>query len=142
MGNDIKQMHLDAIPSWLDPETRDLVSDLILTLTQRRDDVLAIVLYGSIARHDERPVDDPHPSDVDVFVVFDTDDPHIEVHEGKQLFAILGRAYDRHLDALREVKFMFASRTLAGWDPLFVRNVARDGIVLFVDGRLPVPLVA
>jgi hypothetical protein len=37
---------------------------------------------------------------------------------------------------------MFTSRTMQEWDPTFIENVKRDGIVLFARGQLPAPLVA
>ena len=92
--------------------TRALVEDIIHTITEQRPDVLAIILYGSIARHNERPLDDPAPSDVDLLAVFDTDDELLNVHQVKELFHILGQAYNRHLDLLCDVKVMFASRML------------------------------
>jgi len=131
-----------AIPPWLDAKTSVLLADLIGTLTQARPDTLAVILYGSIARHDERPLDDSQPSDVDLLVVFDTDDEQIAPHEGAELFRILGEAYDRHVDAPRDVKVMFASRTLDEWDPTFVAAVACDGILLWARGPLPASLAA
>jgi predicted nucleotidyltransferase len=132
--------HAGHTPSWLDTATSALVEDVIDTLTDQRSDVLAIILYGSIARHDERPLDDPSPSDVDLLVVFDTEDEAIAIHQGEELFRILGMAYDRHVDSLRDVKVMFASRTLSEWDETFVANVAQDGLVLWASGSLPPPL--
>jgi len=132
----------DAIPPCLDVETSALVEDMVMTLTRERPDAQAVILYGSMARHDERPLDDPHPSDVDLLAVFDTDDERVALHEGAALFGILGKAYDRHVEAPRDVKVMFASRTLGEWDPTFVAAVARDGIVLWTRGPLPAPLAA
>lgn len=132
----------DAIPAWLDAETRALLEDMIVTLTQARPDGLAVILYGSVARHDERPLDDARPSDVDVLMVFDSDDERIALHEGAELFRILGRAYDRHVDAPRDVKVMFASRTLGEWDSTFVAAVTRDGVLLWSRGPLPASLAA
>jgi hypothetical protein len=93
----------------------------------------------SVARHEERSLGTPHPSDVDLPVVLDSDDPHIALHRGDALFHTLGLAYSRHLDAPHDVQVQFASRTLQEWDPTFIANVARDGIVLFMRGRLPAP---
>jgi predicted nucleotidyltransferase len=143
MGNKLtkaSRLHAERIPSWLDVATRALVADIIATLTEQRPDVLAIILYGSIARHDERPLDDPSPSDVDLLVVFDTEDDSITIHQGEELFRILGMAYDRHIDSVRDVKLMFASRTLKEWDNIFVANVVQEGLVLWAHGSLPLPL--
>jgi predicted nucleotidyltransferase len=132
----------NAIPPWLDAETSALLEDMIVTLTQARPDALAVILYGSVARHDERPLNDPYSSDVDVLIVFDSDDERIALHEGAELFCILGRAYDRHVDAPRDVKVMFASRTLGEWDSTFVATIVRDGVLLWARGPLPAPLAA
>ncbi len=34
---------------------------------------------------------------------------------------------------------MFTSRTLQEWDPTFIDNVMRDGLVLYRRGPLPTP---
>jgi predicted nucleotidyltransferase len=115
---------------------------MIATLAGQRPDLIAVILYGSLARHDERPADDPSPSDVDLLAVFDTDDEQFASTQGKELFRILGDAYNRHLDTLRDVKVMFASRTLGEWDSAFVANVARDGIALWARSPLPAALEA
>lgn len=128
------------IVPWLDPATSALVRDLILTVAQRHPDLLAVVLYGSMARHDERSLNDPQPSDVDLLFIFDTDDEHLAVHQGGDIFHSIGLARDRHLDAPRDVQIMLASRGLGEWDPAFVAHVARDGRVLFARGPLPAAL--
>lgn len=130
------------IPIWLDRATRALIEDIIRLLSERHRDLLAVILYGSVARHEERPLGTFNPSDVDLLAVFDSDDPLLDVHQGDSLSHTLGLAYIRHLDAPREVKVMFSSRSLQEWDPTFITNVARDGIVLFKRGPLPVPFAA
>ena len=131
-----------TIPVWLDSETRALVEDIIGLLSERHPDLLTIILYGSVARHEERPLGTFNPSDVDLLAVFDSDDPLLEVHQGDTLSHTLGLAYNRHLDAPREVQVMFSSRSLQEWDPTFIANVRRDGIVLFKRGPLPAPFAA
>jgi predicted nucleotidyltransferase len=132
----------NTLPSWLDNETRALVKDVISELSKRHPDLLAVILYGSVARHEERPLDEPDTSDVDLLAVLDSDDPHVSLRQGNALFHTLGLAYTRHLDAPREVQVMFASRTLQEWDPTFIANVSRDGIVLYARGSLPAPFAA
>ena len=131
-----------AIPMRLDRETRALIKDIITTLSERHPDLLAVILYGSVARHEERPLDARDTSDVDLLAVLDSDDPGVYYRQGDALSHSLGLAYTRHIDAPREVKVMFTSRTMQEWDPTFIENVKRDGIVLFVRGQLPAPLVA
>lgn len=131
-----------TIPTWLDRATRTLVEDIIGLLSERHPDLLAVILYGSVARHEERPLDVSHPSDVDLLVVFDNEDTLLAVHQGDTLSHTLGLAYTRHLDAPREVQVQFASRTLEEWDPTFIANVLRDGIILYARGSLPAPFAA
>ena len=133
---------IKTLPLWLDRETRTLIEDIISLLAERHTDLLAVILYGSVARYEERPLGAFNPSDVDLLAVFDSADPLLAVHQGDTLSHTLGLAYTRHLDAPRDVQVMFASRTLQEWDPTFVANVKHDGIVLFKRGSLPAPLAA
>lgn len=132
----------NALPSWLDDETCALITDMIEVLAEQRADLVAVILYGSVARHEERPLDDADPSDVDLLVILDSDDPHVVLRQYVALFRTLGMAHERHLDTPREVDVMFSTRTLQEWDPTFIANVQRDGIVLFARGSLPVPFAA
>jgi len=111
-------------------------------LAERHSNLVAVILYGSVARHEQRPLDTRNPSDVDLLVILDSDDPHIAIHQGDALSHTLGLAYTRHLDAPREVQVQFSSRTLQEWDPTFIANVLRDGIVLYARGSLPAPFAA
>ena len=129
-------------PPWIDHETRALIGEMIDLLAEEHPDILAVILYGSIARHEERSLDEPDPSDVDLLAVFSTDDPHIPLPKRIAFFSTLNQAYTRHLDAPREVQFMLASRTSREWDPEFIANVKRDGIVLYKRGELPPPFAA
>jgi len=134
-------LDLQVIPPWLDEETRALVSDTVELLAQRHPDVLAIILYGSVARHEERSLDGPDPSDVDLLVVVNGNRDAVRA----QMLALVhtaGLAEDRHLSAPREVKVMFSSRTSQEWDPGFIANVKRDGRILYRRGELPAPFAA
>ena len=135
--NNSNELDVAVMLPWLDSATASLVEDIVQTLAARRAGVLAIILYGSIARHDERSIDDAHPSDVDLLAIFDADDEHFALREGKALFSILGEAYNRHLDILRDVKVMFATRILSEWDSTFVASINRDGVLLWARGELP-----
>ena len=142
MGNQLSDARISGrrihpLPAWLDAATAALVDDIVQTAVDTFPDLLAVILFGSIARHDERPLDDEIPSDVDLLLVFDTADEQITVNRGREVTVALGQAKCRHLDALRDVNDMLASRTLREWDPTFVANVARDGILLFARGQLP-----
>jgi predicted nucleotidyltransferase len=113
-----------------------LVADTVSTLAARhKEALLAVVLFGSVARHEERPLDDARPSDVDLLAVFNRDT--LPLDEQLAIFTAVGEACTRHLDALREVNVLPVTRTLSGWDPTFVANVAHDGIVLYLAGDVP-----
>jgi predicted nucleotidyltransferase len=128
-----------GIPSipWLDSVTDNLVRAITATLANRHPSVLAVILYGSVARHEERTLADPHPSDVDLLVLFDSDSPRLPFAEERAVFHSIGLARDRFLEAPREVQIMLASRHLREWDITFVAGVARDGIPLWAREPLP-----
>ncbi len=132
---------MKSIPAWLDNLTGTLIMDIIGVLAEQHPDLLAVILYGSVARHDERPLG-ANPSDVDLLAIFDSDDLLLTANRGDALSHTIGLAYNRHLDVPREVQVMFASRNLQEWTPTFIANVARDGIVLFHRGSLPAALEA
>ena len=76
------------IPVWLDRATRALVEDIIGLLSEQHPDLLPVILYGSIAHHEERPLGAFNPSDVDLLAVFDSDDPLLGVHQGDTLLIL------------------------------------------------------
>jgi predicted nucleotidyltransferase len=128
---------------WLDPETAAAVVDIVQSLADLHPEAQAVILFGSVARHDERPLDDPEPSDVDLLLLLDAAalDPASErlTHERElALTGTIGEADYRHR-APREIKFVFVYRDLARWDPLFIENVARDGLLLWARAPLPGP---
>jgi predicted nucleotidyltransferase len=133
---------LHTIPPWLDRKTTALVEDKVRLLVERHPDILAIILYGSLARHEERSLEEPDPSDVDLLAVFDTDDPHIILHQRRALFQTMELAEIQHLDAPREVNVMFSTRSSREWDPDFIEHVKRDGILLYQRGKLPAHFAA
>jgi predicted nucleotidyltransferase len=140
-GRSTMQLDLQAIPPWLDEETSALVREKAELLAQRHPDVLAIILYGSVARHEERSLEGPDPSDVDLLVVLNGNRDAVR----SQILALVhtaGLAEDRHLGAPREVKVLFSSRTSQEWDPDFIANVKRDGRILYQRGELPAPFAA
>jgi predicted nucleotidyltransferase len=131
-----------SIPTWLDDATAGLVEETVNLLMKRHADILlAIILFGSVARHEERPADDPYPSDVDLLAIFDTTDRLIKPYR-EDIFATIVDAYAHHLDAPREVNVLLADRTMQSWASMFLDNLARDGLLLYVHGPLLAPLTA
>lgn len=135
-------MKRTSIPNWLDDATAALVEETVNLLIKRHSDILlAVILFGSVARHEERPPDDAYPSDVDLLAIFDTTDRLIKPYR-EDIFATIVDAYAHHLDAPREVNVLLADRTMRSWDSMFLDNLARDGLLLYARGSLPAPLTA
>ena len=135
-------MKLGPIPAWLDKATAALVKETVNLLIKRHADILlAVILFGSVARHEERPPDDDSPSDVDLLAIFDTTDRLVKPYR-EDIFATIIDAYAHHLDAPREVNVLLSDRTMQTWDSMFLENLARDGILLYARGSLPAPLAA
>src|SRR5215469_3202604 len=130
------------IPAWLDDATSALVEETVSLLIKRHANiVLAVILLGSIARHEERPVADSCPSDVDLLAIFDTTDRLVRSYR-EDIFATIIDACTLHLDAPREVNVPLSDLTMQIWDSLFLEYLARDGILLYARGSLPAPLAA
>ena len=133
-------MKTAPIPAWLDKATLGLVEDTIRLLIKRHGNILlAVILFGSVARHEERPLDGSYPSDVDLLAIFDTTDRLVKPYRDG-IFATIIDAYARHLDAPRDVNVLLADRTMQTWDSMFLDNIAQDGILLYVRGSLPAQL--
>lgn len=133
-------MKTAAIPKWLDKATSALVEDTIRLLIKRHGNILlAVILFGSVARHEERPLEDAYPSDVDLLAIFDTADRLVKPYR-EDIFATIIDACALHLDAPREVNVLLSDRTMLTWDSMFLDNLVREGLLLFVRGPLPSPL--
>jgi len=122
---------------WLDDETRALVRDLITSLISVHPDLLGVIVYGSVARHTERPLTEPDPSDVDLLAFYDTEDEHIMINPSFDVTLVHYQTVGRHLDAPREVSLLPVSRNLKEWDETFVAHIAKDGIALYIRDQLP-----
>jgi predicted nucleotidyltransferase len=159
MGTDLNQTTNDTptnidIPSaptppsvrlipWLDEETAAAVADITRSVAEHHPEVQAVILFGSVARQEERSLDDPQPSDVDLLLVLDaaTLGPmatRLTREQDLALIHTIGEADYRH-HAPREIKSLFIHRDLERWDPMFIENVARDGILLWSRASLPTP---
>jgi predicted nucleotidyltransferase len=136
------QQYHPALLSQLDHETDLLIDEMVDLLAKRHPDVLAVILYGSVARHEERALDEPDPSDVDILVVVDTEDKRGIRAQRRAFLETLGLAKMHHLEAGREVNVMFSSRTSQEWDSTFIENVKRDGIILYQRVPLPAAFVS
>jgi predicted nucleotidyltransferase len=122
------------IPSWLDDQTATLVRAITLQLVERHADVLAVILFGSVARHDERPLDAPAPSDVDLLLLVPECLPE---ERALAIHHTIGEAGNPYGYTPREVQVLLMERDQANWDSTFVANVAREGWLLWAREPLP-----
>jgi predicted nucleotidyltransferase len=132
------------IPPWLDGATASLVRAIVAEVASRHSDLRAALLFGSIARHDERPLTDAEPSDVDLLLIFNLE-PQLSRLPYNCLLAIyeaVGEARARYPHTPREIQVTLVVRDLADWDPMFISNLARDGLLLWSRGPLPPALAA
>jgi predicted nucleotidyltransferase len=145
-GRTVLQAHELSIrlPAWLDVATGQLVRAIIAEVSAQHQDLRAAILFGSMARHEERPLSDHLPSDVDLLLLFDLE-PHLTDLPYERLLAVyesVGTARGRSGHTPREVQVTVAVRDLADWDPVFVQNLTHDGILLWARGTLPAVLAA
>jgi len=129
-------MKMAPIPAWLDDATSALVEETLSMLIKRHANILlAVILFGSIARHEERPLDDSCPSDVDLLAIFDTTDRLVKPYR-EDIFATIIDACALHLDAL--VRSMCCSPTgHADWDAMFLDNIAHDAFCSMLEVLFP-----
>ncbi len=115
-------------PPWLDDRTAALVHAVTATMADYSE-AQAVILFGSVARHDERPIADSEPSDVDLLLLVDSgsESGRLPLRREVSLHMSIGQISDCYRDAPREVQITIVQHDLAGWDPLFIENVARDG---------------
>jgi predicted nucleotidyltransferase len=117
--------------------------DIVQSLAVEHPEALAVILFGSVARHEERPLDDLQLSDVDLLLLVDATalDPQARRLSREQELALhhtIGEADYRHRSP-REIQVMFMDRDLERWDPMFIEHVAHDGVLLWARGPLPTP---
>lgn len=131
------EQRVRSMVPWLDEQTLVLLAAIIAAVAAEHPAVQAVILFGSVVRHEERPLDDPYPSDVDLLLLV-TPDPVRQRLPYAQQFALwrtIGDVEFQHRSAPREVQVSLVETTLADWDELFITNVARDGILLWRRGE-------
>ncbi|HEY7341306.1 MAG TPA: nucleotidyltransferase domain-containing protein [Ktedonobacterales bacterium] len=130
---------VQAVVPWLDQKTSALVAAIVAVVAAEHAAVQAAILFGSAARHEERPLDDLHPSDVDLLLLVAPDPVRQRLPYAQQLalWESIGSVQYRHCTVPREVEVTLVESTLADWDELFVVNVARDGRLLWIRDANP-----
>jgi len=150
--------------AWLDHATANALRRLVALLAVGVPGVRAILLFGSVARHEARPLTDPAPSDVDLLVVFDPPLPssptqrrtpngaeHPEHPESlttpqqTMLSQAVVQALLAFPAAARDLHVTGAIPPFTRWDPSFLEHIAQDGLLLWAATAppdLPAPLDA
>ena len=129
---------------WLDARSAALMRAIIEIVARQHHELCAAILYGSVARHDERPLADPDTSDVDLLLLFGLPkgEEDIPFPLYRAIFASIGQARQQYPYPPREVQVLPLASHLPGSDSTFIANVARDGLLLWSRGPLPDALAA
>ncbi len=131
---------------WLDAATNGYLRRLITLAASANPDLEAVILFGSAARRELRPMTDREPSDVDVLFLMSArpDSTHPTRITREQHLAISRAEVEAYPDTfdntLRPIQTIVADPSFEGWDGSFVENIASDGILLWSRGILPAAL--
>src|SRR5260370_3110771 len=68
-GNHASEPPLVPLISWLDPASAAGVQDIVRSVAAHHIEVQAVILFGSVARHEERPLSDPQPNHADLLLI-------------------------------------------------------------------------
>jgi predicted nucleotidyltransferase len=148
MGPELMDKRLVPEVPWLDAATNGYLRRLVTLAVSANPDVEAVILFGSAARRDLRPLTDQEPSDVDVLFLMTaspgasgarriTGEQHLAISRAE--VAAYPEAFD---DTMRQVQTIIADPTFEGWDRSFVDSIARDGLLLWARGALPAEIAA
>lgn len=121
---------------WLDRQTATEVDAIVAALARRQPAVLAVIVFGSVARHDERPLTDAEPSDVDVLLVVT---PGLAEEAAVAIHDTIGMAGQPFGYTPRTIEPLLIEADLNGWDAAFIANILRDGVMLWARASLPQP---
>lgn len=134
---------LQARLPWLDAGTASLLSALAYDLWVTHPEVVALVIFGSVARHQERPLRHRRPSDVDLLALVapaaagDTTPGRPTLAQRLALHHTVGEREYHHPAPALAIQLIPAASDLADWDDTFVANVVRDGVLLWARQTLP-----
>ena len=129
---------------WLDSGTAELLAAIAADLATMHPEVVALILFGSLARHEERPLSHRRPSDVDLLVLVNASahgDP-LPLDVMIALHHTIGEREHMHPVPAHGIQAILTTPELSGWDELFVANVARDGMLLWARAELPKALAS
>lgn len=148
MGPELMDERLVPEVPWLDAATNGYLRRLVALAVSANPDIEAVILFGSAARRELRPMTDQEPSDVDVLFLMNApaDVTHPRRITREQHLAISRAevaAYPATFDnTMRQVQTIIADPSFEGWDRSFVESIARDGLLLWARGALPAVLAS
>lgn len=124
---------------WLDEGTAGLLVAIADDVANAHPEVHALILFGSVARHEERPITHRRPSDIDLLALVDAgaEGDSIPLSAMVALHHTIGEREYAHPVRALGVQTILAPVNLAEWDKLFISNIARDGVLLWARGSLP-----
>ena len=135
---------------WLDLETALTVRALVVQLIATDPDIMSVVLFGSVARHMERPLDDPDPSDVDLLVLYTmpavsaTGETQSDARANTRAIEEAGSTIRQTAQEIlsehpspRECEVHVLPNTFHQASALFRTSVAEDGITLWSSDLVP-----
>ncbi len=121
-----------------------MLTAVVADLARVHPEVVAVILFGSVARHEERPLSHRRPSDVDLLVLVDseTDGDPLPLDLMIALHHTIGEREHGHLVPALRIQAIITTSDLSGWDDLFISHVARDGVLLWARGEIPKALAS
>ena len=142
MGAELTTIEDDCrhfIPPWLDGRTASLVRAIVAEVASRHPDLRAALLFGSVARHEERSLLRMLNLATGTASLFDLETylSRLPYNRLLAIYEAVGEARERYPRTPREVQVTLIVRNLADWAPMFVINLARDGLLLWSRGPLP-----
>lgn len=128
-----------SVAPWLDELSADQVDAIVAKVLGGHPNLRAAILFGSISRHDERSLDDPEPSDVDLLLLFDLSEPakRLSLEERLAISHSIVSAVREHPGAPREINVFTSATDLSEWHEDFVANLVQDGMALWARRPLP-----
>ena len=148
MGLELMDVRLVPEVPWLDPATNRYLRRLVTLAVSANPEIEAVILFGSAARRELRPMTDEAPSDVDVLFLMtapaDATQPRRITRE--QHLAISRaevEAYPATFEStMRSVQTVIADPSFEGWDRSFVESIAHEGLLLWARDGLPAVLTS
>jgi predicted nucleotidyltransferase len=114
---------------WIPEPERSYLLDVAETLPHQVPAIQKMILFGSMARGTARPMSDPDPSDLDLFVLVSSRTPEIDTAIYAE-FGQLNRLHDIERD-----EHILVDQDFTNWSQEFIRTLVTEGITLYDAAR-------